>query len=350
MPDFHTLPIWINAAVFAAAAGIVWFAGTRLAVYADILVERTKAGEAILGVVLLGGITSLPELAVSGTSAVAGNAELAVNNILGSVALQAALLAFADAAIGREALTSVIARPVVLLQATCAILILAFTAVGILVGDVPVLGVGAWTIGLFAFYVAAVWLINNAQSKLPWQPTNVTAHAANETDASDKPKTAAGRQSLSSLAVKIAGMAVLIIIAGYLLSHTGEGLADQTGLGASFERAVLVAIATSLPELSTVLSAVRLRRYEMAVSDIVGTNLFNVAIIFFVDLLYPGPPVLNQVGRFAAIGALLGIVITAFFLAGLIERRDRTVLRMGIDLLAVVVAYLGGVTILFFVR
>jgi cation:H+ antiporter len=113
---------------------------------------------------------------------------------------------------------------------------------------------------------------------------------------------------------------------------------------------VLLAAATSLPEASTVLEAVRLRRYEMAVSDIFGTNLFNVTIIFAVDLLYDGGPVLVEVGTFAGFGALLAIVLTALYLAGMIERRDRTVLRMGYDSLAALGAYGAGLVVLYQLR
>ena len=106
-------------------------------------------------------------------------------------------------------------------------------------------------------------------------------------------------------------------------------------------------VSTSLPEVSTVVSAVRLRRYEMAVSDIFGTNLFNVTIIFAVDLVYAGPPVLAEVGPFAGFAALLAIVLTALYVAGMIERRDRTLLRMGYDSIAAIGTYAAGVMLLY---
>ena len=88
----------------------------------------------------------------------------------------------------------------------------------------------------------------------------------------------------------------------------------------------------------------------MALGDIFGTNLFNAALVFVIDALAPGPPVLSRVGAFSAFGALLGLVLTAIFMAGVIERRDRTVLRMGWDSLAALVAYAAGVAVLFKLR
>ena len=121
-------------------------------------------------------------------------------------------------------------------------------------------------------------------------------------------------------------------------------------MGASFVGAALLPISTSLPELSTVLAAVHLRSYGLAVSEIFGTNLFDVTIVFWIDAVYQGGPVLNEVGKFSIFGALLGIVLTMLYLVGLVERRDRTILRMGVDSLAVLGAYLGGLMLLYQLR
>ncbi len=98
------------------------------------------------------------------------------------------------------------------------------------------------------------------------------------------------------------------------------------------------------------LAAVRLRRYVMAVSNIFGTNLFDVALIFLIDAVYVGKPVLDQVGRFSTFAALLGIIVTTLFLVGLIERRDRTIARMGVDWFAVLAAYIGVLFVLYTLR
>ena len=59
---------------------------------------------------------------------------------------------------------------------------------------------------------------------------------------------------------------------------------------------------------------------------------------------------LQEAGRFAAFSALLALMLTATFLVGMLERRDRTVLRMGIDSAVVLVAYLAGVVVLYGLR
>lgn len=339
---FRDLSLWLNISIFVAAAAVVWIAGTRIVRYADAVARKTGLGHAAVGLLILAGLTSLPEIAVTVTASVGGNADLAVNNLLGSVAMQVAILAVADAVIGRDALTSVVPDPVVLLQVTLNTLVLALVAAAIVVGDRAFLGVGAWSTGLLFAYVGSVWLISRSQGRHSWTVTGakpareVSRHASG--DEAQRP--------LGALAARIAAGGVAILLAGFLVSKSGEAIAAQTGIGQSLGGFLLVAISTSLPEASTVIASVRLGRYVMAVSDIFGTNLFNGGLVFLVDACYREGPVLDAVGPFAMFAALLGVVVSALFLAGLIERRDRTVLRMGYDSLAVLAAYLGGVVIL----
>ncbi|MBA3596348.1 MAG: sodium:calcium antiporter [Methylibium sp.] len=343
---FEQLPLWINAAVFAGAAVVVWIAGTRIAGYADAIARKTGIGHATVGLLLLAGITSLPEVAVTVTASATGNAQLAVNNLLGSVAMQVAILAVADAVIGRDALTSVIPDPVVLLQIALNTLVLAVVAAAVISGDHGVFGVGVWSIVLFAVYVASIWLITKSsklQGRHSWVAEPEIAPVRQGKDAARED----GKRSLRALALRTAAGAAVILVAGFLLSKTGEAIAAQTGLGQNLGGFLLLAISTSLPEVSTVIASVRRGRYVMAVSDIFGTNLFNGGLVLVVDAFYRGGPVLNEVGNFAALAALLGIVVSVLFLVGLIERRDRTFLRMGYDSVAVLVAYVGGVALLF---
>jgi cation:H+ antiporter len=110
---------------------------------------------------------------------------------------------------------------------------------------------------------------------------------------------------------------------------------------------VLVGFATSLPELSSITEAVRRRRYDMALGNVFGTNLLTVALLLLVDGIYSGEPVLNAAGRFEAVAALLGAVLTGIFLIGLLERQNKTFLRMGYDAVAGFVVFVAGLALLY---
>jgi cation:H+ antiporter len=139
----------------------------------------------------------------------------------------------------------------------------------------------------------------------------------------------------------------VIMGSGFVLAVSGEALAEQTGLGTSFVGMLLGGIATSLPEVTTTVAAVRMAQYEMAFADAFGTNLFSVMLLFVADVAYSGGPILNEVDRFSLFATLLGIVLTAVYLAGLIERRHKSVLGVGIDSRIVLLAYVGGLVLLF---
>jgi cation:H+ antiporter len=81
-----------------------------------------------------------------------------------------------------------------------------------------------------------------------------------------------------------------------------------------------------------------------------GTNLFDLALLFGVDAVISGEAVLDRLGRFSAFAAIVGLVVTTLFTLGLIERRDRTVFRMGFDSAAILVTYAVGLVILFQLR
>jgi cation:H+ antiporter len=341
---FESLPLAANLAAFAVAAAAVWMAGTKLAGYADAIANETGLGQAVVGLALLGGITSLPEIAVAVTSSLAGHPALTINDVLGSAAINVLIIALADAVLGRDAITSVTASPRILLQASLTLGLLAMVAAATFAPDTALAGASVWSWSIALACGASLWVVGRSHPERAWQPV------ARDGEAKAEPAPQEGGGKLRPLVLKTAAAGAVVLVAGFVLAKTGEALAQQTRLGTSFVGVVLLAAATSLPEVSTVVGAVRRHRYEMALADVFGTNLFNVLILFLADLLYDGPPALREAGAFAGFAALLALVLTVVFLAGLIERRDRTFARMGFDSLAAIGIYAAGLVVLYRLR
>ncbi|GHA36087.1 hypothetical protein GCM10007989_35190 [Devosia pacifica] len=352
--QFSQFNVFVNFAIFLVAAGVVWAAGARITHYANAISYQTGIGQATIGLLLLGGITSLPEIGATVTSAASGAPDLALNNLLGSIAAQVAILALVDAFIRERALTSSIPDPMVFLQGGLNILLLAIITAGAVVGDVAILGIGAWAWFSILAYAFSVYLLAQSQGRRSWLVAygGKVDHTLDEQQ--DKAEREANKafegESLRRLVLWTAGLGLVILIAGYTLSRTGDALSEQTGLGGSFVGFVLLAFATSLPELATTITAAKAGLLTLAVSDILGTNLINVGLVFVIDLVAQGEPILSQADSFAAFGALLGIAVTALFMIGMAERADKTVLRLGLDSLAVLLCYCAGLVILFFLR
>jgi cation:H+ antiporter len=352
MFNFSSYDLTTNLWIFAAAAGAVWIAGTKIAVYADELAERFALSRAMLGLLLLAGVTSLPEIATGLTAAYSGYPELAVNNLLGGIAMQVTLLAVADIVIGKDALTSVVPNPMVMLQGAFNVCLLTFVAITVLVGDVPFLGAGAGSWLIFALAIYSFIKVHEADKHHPWvinDPDNSIPGRKHSPDGEESERPLKD-DSLAWLIVKMFISALTILFAGFIVATVGDVIAGQTGLGVSFVGFALVSIATSLPEASTVFASVRRGLYTMAISDILGTTAFNVALLLGVDALSSGEPVLSRVGHFTAIGTLLGLAVTGVFLVGLVERANRTFLRMGVDSAAILIAYSGGMVLLYSMR
>lgn len=341
MVDFGALPLAANFTVFLASAAIVWFAGGRLAYFADAIAVRLGMGRALAGFLLLGGVTSLPELATTATATLGGDAALALNNILGSVVTNVLLLAIADAVLGKDALTSVVASPATLLQGALGIILLGVLAAAIAVGDVSFLGLGVWSAILVPLFALAVWLSSRHENRPTWIAyDHIEVFLAGQQGiATPLAAGPAEGGATGQLFVRALGVSLVVVVAGYTLARSGEALAVETGLGSSMVGFLLVGFATSLPEISSMVGAIRLRRYELAVGDIFGTNLFDLMLVPVADLLFRGGPILNQAGRFEIVAAIAGIVLTAIYIVGLLDRRNRTFLHMGYDSLAAIAVY-----------
>ncbi|MCL4302164.1 MAG: sodium:calcium antiporter [Anaerolineae bacterium] len=364
--DFQSYSIWLNFGIFAVAAGLVWFVGSRIARYADGISERTGLGQAFVGALFLAVATSSPEIATTVTAAWTGNAPLAVNNLLGGITMQTTILAVVDLIIVRGALTIFTPRPVLLLQGVLLVLLLGVTLAGINAGELfSLFGVGFWSVLLFGLYVLSLYLMHGYEQQERWQPTDIeqedggegreeaeqmrTEEQENKENAEREKGKEKGYEkwSLTRLLLFFGGGTLIILVAGAILARVGDALAQQTGLGASFVGVTLLAIATSLPEVSTTLTTARLGNYSMAVSNIFGSNAFMVALFLIADLAYREGPILTAVEPAAAFAAAAGVTVTAVYLAGMIERKDRTIWRMGFDSAGVLVLYLGSLVVLY---
>jgi cation:H+ antiporter len=354
VPEFAAFPLWVNVLVFIAAAAAIWMAGVRLASYAEEVARRTGLGQAFVGALLLGGVTSLPEAGTTISASALGNAPLAINNIFGGIALQVAVLAIADWVVRGRALSSRITDDTALLQAPLLVVVLAIAVAGVLLPDVVWFGVGAWSSAVLGAAIVSFYLIHRHGVPGRWHPRSGNRVGEQSHQSPERPPAevdeAASEITHRALAAALTAAAAVILVAGWALASSADVLAAQTGLGSSFVGAVGVAIATSLPEITTTLAAVRLGAYTLAYANIFGANILDAAIIFLADVVYPGPAVLNEVGRSAAIAGLLGIALTTILMVGMVRRRRQVVVGMGIDSVVVLAVYLGGVGLLYGLR
>lgn len=346
--DLQELPAWINGLILTAGGVVVWLSGTKLARLADTISARTGLSHVLAGALLLGVATSLPEIATTVTASSLGNAPLAVNNLFGGVAMQLAVLAFIDFWFVRDGpLTFFSPAPVLLLGGVLLILQIALGVTAIAAGDVTLFAhVGAWPLLLTAVYGLSLYFMNRFPERDTWTPARLPEQVREEGEPAGNRRANDGRSTKWLYGV-FGVTCLFVLVGGWAVSASADALSAQTGIGSGFIGATLVAVTTSLPEISTTAGAVRLGAYTMAISNIFGTNSLEVALLLPADLAYRDGAVINAVDRSAMLMASLGIVMTALYLWGLLERRDRSVWRMGVDSWWVLLSYLAGLAILY---
>ncbi len=105
----------------------------------------------------------------------------------------------------------------------------------------------------------------------------------------------------------------IIFVGGTRLSKYGDVIAEKTGLGRAWVGLVLLAVATSLPELITGVSSVALLRMpNLTMGNLFGSNVFNLGIIAIMDILYRERPLLSVASRHLVLAASLSMLAIAF--------------------------------------
>ncbi|ALR20986.1 sodium:calcium antiporter [Sphingobium baderi] len=333
-------PLWVNLLIFVVAAAVIWRAGGRLTRALDAIATRTRLEHVFVGMLLLGGITSLPELANVVTASALDHPRLAINNLLGSAAINILLLAVADAFVGRKAVTSIVAQPSTMMMAALCMIILMMIAALVVLGDISIgpLGLGSLFIG--ACCLGFFWLAASHDRRSRWKVEDEEPRRGEPDDGG------ISQAPLAALWTRVTLYGACLFAAGYSLSQTGSAIAEQTGMTSAIVGFALIGTATSLPELVTVVTALKLRRPEMAFGQVLGTNFVNLSLLPVGDLIYQGEPVVRTLGAFETVSALLGAVLIGVFMVGLLEHRNRTILKMGVDSAVVIVAFALGAALL----
>lgn len=94
--------------------------------------------------------------------------------------------------------------------------------------------------------------------------------------------------ALTPLLVLLGTSILVVVVAGTWLARAGDEIAEHTGIGRIFIGALLIAVATSLPELGTDITAALADAPDLAIGDLFGSSMANMAILAIVDLRYRG--------------------------------------------------------------
>jgi cation:H+ antiporter len=330
--------IWIELIVCAA---LIFWVGSLLSKYGDVIAEKTGLGRAWIGAILIAGVTSLPELA-SGVSAVAWlNApNLAAGAVLGSCLFNLSLVAMIDLAYQPGRVLAK-AQEVHILSAGLGVLMLGIVAMGVLIG--PVFnGFGIFGISLLSMIILVVYAVGGKMiAGLEKERTG---------EVLEKEAAEGGYARISTQrAIFIFVMSSVAVIAlGIWLASIGDRLAATTGLSRSFVGNLFLALTTSLPEIAASLAAIRLGAIDLAIGNVLGSNLFNITLFFVYDLVDQGGNFWASLNNANGFAAVMTIMMTGVVIISLMYRASpKTPYRISWDGLAIAGMYIGSIALLY---
>ncbi len=137
-----------------------------------------------------------------------------------------------------------------------------------------------------------------------------------------------------------------IIAAAIQLAKYADIIAVRTRLGGMFVGTLLLAGATSLPELLTTINSLNQQVPNLAAGNMFGSNMFNMAMLAVLDLTNQQARILRQVAMKHALTAGLAILLIGMAVFMILLNADVKIGWVGIDSLALILVYLGGIRLL----
>lgn len=286
-------PLWFDAILITLGLGLLFLGGESLIRGAVSLATRLGLSKLVIGLTVVGMGTSAPELLVSLQAALRGAPDLAVGNVVGSNIANILLIMGLGALLSpMVAKTGSVARDVaVVIVVTIGLWYLAHTG-GIDARD------GLIMLGALGVYLLFVFIMERR------------APTVEDVDAS-KPM-----HPLMAMVWVSLGLLMLVTGADSLVSGASH-IARHFGVSEAIIGLSLVAVGTSLPELTVTVIAAFRKQGDISLGNLIGSNIFNVLGILGITASVAYLPVNPQITQFdipvaLGVAVMLGVIIIAF--------------------------------------
>ncbi|MEE8520806.1 MAG: sodium:calcium antiporter [Gemmatimonadota bacterium] len=315
--------IWFG---FLVCLALIFFSGTRLSRYGHQIAIRTGLGATWVGVVLVAGVTSLPELVTGISSITVVNApDLAVGDALGSCIVNLMIIVILDFIHRRDSIYTHMHQGHIL-SAGFGVVLLG-TAAGAIILQRQFSSLAFFHVGLLSLVTPLIYLIA-MRSVFSYEQRERKSRLAEVAEVLEAQ--AAGKRDLTlgQIYFRYALNAGVIMVAGIALPIVGEQLATVMGWEQTFVGTVFLAVATSVPEVVISVEAVRIGSVDLAIGNILGSNLFNLLILTLDDFVYTDGILLADANFQHLFTAIAALTMTGVVIVGLLYRPRGRVLRL----------------------
>ena len=303
--------------------GLVVAGAEALVGGASSIARRSGVSEFVIGLTIIGFGTSLPELVVSVTGALQGNSEIAIGNVVGSNVFNVLLILALSALVRPITITKSNHYRDIPVTLGVTLLLIAMGMSRTLFGLGSADGLSRLEGGVFVllFIAYIIWCFRSGRGQ-------ETVEGDSE-DIKLYP-------TLLSVFMVLAGVAALVF-GGRLFVNSAEAVARMLHVSDKFIAITVLAMGTSLPELVTCLVALAKRRSQLALGNILGSNVFNILLILGASaLITPMSFAAVNLVDVAALALSAMLVFTGIYTGkrNMIDRLD------GAVMLAVFAAYM----------
>lgn len=273
--------------LFLFLAGLTVFLSFRLSYYADLLNKTTNISGVFIGGILLAGITSLPELVTCLSSIFLNNPYLAIGDILGSNFFNIAMMCFFDILFIKTMFYNYTKNRYYLIYV---LLILNYLIMYLFMGGTFNLEI--FNIGLpsFIIIITYIFYLKNAKEEETKKEVITTKE---------------------HVLLKFFLVGLFMVIVSILLTLVVNLIAGKNpNVASSFIGAILLGITTSMPEVITFIALVKMKSFDLALSDIIGSNLFNLLILAIGDIFLKNKEIYYFVDKESMFLLIFGFILT----------------------------------------
>ncbi|GJM26275.1 MAG: sodium/calcium exchanger membrane protein [Phycisphaerae bacterium] len=345
-PNNVTTPMLLGEMLIAGA--IVVLIAIRLTKLADRFADEWNLGKAFVGMLLLATVTSLPEVVAGATAAAIGSVDMAFAAVYGSCSFNIVIIVIMNLALAKGGSVLSEARPAQLLNSSFGIVMIVFSISAIATvqkfAGSPIIQQTIEIVSSLSIIVTYIWFMMLSQ-----RFERRDAVAADLKASSRRPK---------GIVVALLVVSFMTVMSAWWLTKTGDVLSEhpieflgrplgKTAIGICF-----LAAATSLPEIATSLTAVRINNLDMALGNVFGSNMFNMLVVPVIKFSAwcTGDSLCMYGENFSAnlnmLAGLFAVMMMAIALAGIAYRTRRRVLKLGVDSVVLLLVYVTGMTIL----
>lgn len=292
---------------FLILAFLTVFTSIRLSYYGDVLAKESKLGAAFVGGLLIASITSLPEFVTSISAVVLNNPTLSFGDVVGSNMFNIFVLAVYNIYFFKSDIFKNTSKKYLI---ECIILITDY--IFIVLGCFNIL-INVVSIVLFIAYLAYMYFVfkSDEEDNVPVKNTN-------------------------HIILKFILTAIIMVMLSILLTYQADKLSHMyPKFSSSSIGAMLLGITTSLPEVVTTFALLKLNNFNMAISNMLGSNIFNFLVLSISDLFIKNNYIYSYSDKYSMYYVFGGILLTILFATSIMSKSTKRFIYAFISVLMI---------------